>query len=302
MTLQDLAEQLNWPYIRSAGKEGGMSRTQRVRDILSAFSTDVLPDRFRIDLAEPEDGNGRVLQVRTPEQCVVQGDFEATLFRLAVHDDNVFTSLCKAMPPGACAAIYFDKVRERSRRALFRFDRYCQTLGQFKNDEGDPSTSLSAVLETLQTDALNIHKNIYARTPHGLQGAAKALTTLLEEITTRNKDALTDNQYGRAAFSDEDEDSRNLYHQLVGKTDSGNNAGEHFILDALEDLAGEDLYPFKERLEAVLHRVEVNRAPKGFILKLAGIVRAAKMGITRKRATRAGDGERDVERGRKRMR
>jgi hypothetical protein len=302
MTLQDLAEELNWSYFRSVGKEGGMSRTQRVRDILSAFSTDVLPDRFRIDLAEPEDENGRVLQVRTPEQCVVQGDFEATLFRLAVHDDNVFTSLCKAMPPGACAAIYFDKAREGLRGALFRFDRYCQTLGQSKNDEGDPSACLGTIFETLQTDALNIHKNIHARAPHGLQGAAKALTYLLEEITTRNKDPLADNQYGRAAFSGEDEDSRNLYHQLVGKTDNDNNADDYFVLDALEDLAGEDLYPFKERLEAVLHRVEVNRAPKGFILKLAGIVRAAKMGITRKRATRAGDGERDIERGRKRMR
>lgn len=279
-----------------------MSRTQRVRDILSAFSTDVLPDRFRIDLAEPEDENGRVLQVRTPEQCVVQGDFEATLFRLAVHDDNVFTSLCKAMPPGACAAIYFDKVRERLRGALFRFDRYCQTLGQSKNDEGDPSACLGTVFETLQTDALNIHTNIHARAPHGLQGAAKALTYLLEEIATRNKDPLADNQYGRTAFSGEDEDSRNLYHQLVGKTDNDNNADDYFVLNSLEDLAGEDLYPFKERLEAVLHRVEVNRAPKGFILKLAGIVRAAKMGITRKRATRAGVGERDVERGRKRMR
>lgn len=279
-----------------------MSRTQRVRDILSAFSTDVLPDRFRTDLTEPEDGNGRVLQIRTPEQCVVQGDFEATLFRLAVHDDNVFTSLSKAMPPGACAAIYFDKVLERSRRALSKFDRYCQTLEQSKNADGDPSACLTAVLETLQTDSLNIHKNIHARAPHGLQGAAKALTSLLEEITTRNKDALADNPYGQTAFSDEDEDSRNLYHQLVGKTDNDNNAGEHFILGALEDLAGEDLYPFKERLEAVLHRVEVSRAPKGFILKLVGIVRAAKIGITRKRATRAGDGERDVERGRKRMR
>lgn len=279
-----------------------MSRTQRVRDILSAFSTDVLPDRFRIDLTEPEDGSGRFLQIRTPEQCVVQGDFEATLFRLAVHDDNVFTSLSKAMPPGACAAIYFDKVLERSRRALSKFDRYCQTFGQSKNADGDPSACLAAVLETLQTDTLNIHKNIHARAPHGLQGAAKALTSILEEITTRDKDSLADNPYGQTAFSDEDEDSRNLYHQLVGKTDNDNNAGEHFILDALEDLAGEDLYPFKERLEAVLHRVEVGRAPKGFILKLAGIVRAAKMGITRKRATRAGDGERDVERGRKRMR
>ncbi|KAL4920335.1 hypothetical protein BDW62DRAFT_199056 [Aspergillus aurantiobrunneus] len=301
VTLEDLAERLNWLYLRSAGEEGGMSRTQRVRDILSAFSTDVLPEEFRVDLVESEDETGHILpeRLRTPEQCVVQGDFEATAFRLAVHDDNVFTSLCKAMPPGACAAIYFDKMLERSRKALSKFDQHCQTLGKPDEDgDKDKALSLADVLETLQANTLNIHKNIHTRTPNGLQGAAKALTTLLEDISTRDKDALARNRYGRVSFADENEDSRNLYHQLIGKADD--NAVEHFILDALADLSGEDLYPFRERLQAVLHRVEVNRAPKGFILKLGGIVRVAEMGLTRKRAARAGEGE--AERGRKRVR
>ncbi|KAL6239144.1 hypothetical protein BDW75DRAFT_236841 [Aspergillus navahoensis] len=293
-SIETLAERLNWPYVRSGIEEGGMSRTQRVRDILSAFSIEVLPEEFRVDLVEsdpePEDtGHSRISRKkrRTPEQCVVQGDMEATIFRLAVHDDNVFTSLCKAMPPGACAAIYFDKVLERSRRILSAFDRYCRTLGG-PGEEAIDKVFMAAVVRTLKTNTLNIHKNIHARTPHGLQGAAKALTTILEDISTRNKDALAVNQYGRVSFlpananrsadGEEDEDSRNLYHQLIGLTDGDEDEEGYFVLDALADLPGEVLYPFWERLGAVLARVEVNRAPRGFIMRLAGIVHVAEAG------------------------
>lgn len=75
---------------------------------MSAFNKITLPEVFRPDLVEI------ARQVRKPEQCVVQGDFEATMFRLAVHDDDVYFSLSKAMPAGACAAIYFDKILQKS--------------------------------------------------------------------------------------------------------------------------------------------------------------------------------------------
>ncbi|KAL4743585.1 hypothetical protein BDV11DRAFT_214168 [Aspergillus similis] len=304
-TLETLAERLDWPYVCS-DVEGGMSRTQRVRDILSAFSTEILQEDFRVEPveseSEPEDTNYSRMSPkkrRTPEQCVVQGDMEATIFRLAVHDDNVFRSLCKAMPPGACAAIYFDKMLERSRSILSEFDRYCRTLGG-PYEDGDKSKvlSMAAVVQTIRNNILNIHKNIHVRAPHGLQGAAKALTSILEDISTRNKDALADNQYGCvsllpanvnwSADDEDDEYSRNLYHQLIGSADDDEDES-HFVLDALADLPGEVLYPFRERLGAVLARVEVNRAPRGFIMRLAGIVRIAEagtdmgIGITRKR-------------------
>lgn len=82
---------------------------------MSAFNKITLPEDFRPDLV------AIARQVRKPEQCVVQGDFEATMFRLAVHDD-VYFSLSKAMPAGACAAIYFDKILQKSQKLLSDFD------------------------------------------------------------------------------------------------------------------------------------------------------------------------------------
>jgi hypothetical protein len=238
---------------------------------------------------------------------------EATVFQLAVHDDNVFTSLCKAMPPGACAAIYFDKMLARSRSILSEFDTYCRTLGgPYEDGDKGKVLSMAAVVQTLRTNILNIHKNIHVRAPHGLQSAAKALITILEDISTRNKDALADNPYGHVSFlpasanwsadGEDDEDSRNLYHQLIGSADDDEEEG-HFVLDALADLSGKVLYPFRERLGAVLARVEVNRAPRGFIMRLAAIVHVAdggtdmRIGITRKRSGATQD-----ESGRKRVR
>ncbi|PTU16949.1 hypothetical protein P175DRAFT_0488288 [Aspergillus ochraceoroseus IBT 24754] len=295
--LETVAVQLNWPYVRSEF-EGGMSRAQKVRDIMSAFSTSILPEEFRPDLIDDDDDDDRSSSStghphhppRTPEQCVVQGDFEATMFRLAVHDVNVFASLCKAMPAGACAAIYFDKVQQQSRKLLLDFDRSCHPAAAPSPPPPPPPPTprkieamTSALATQLQENVARIQRNLALRAPHGMEGAAKALVTLLEEICRRNKDALDggSTRWGRASFpgereeeeEEEDEDQRNLYQQLVGKTTHDDE--ECFVLDALEHLAGSDLHQFREKLRALLHKNEVNRAPRAYILKLAALVRAA---------------------------
>ncbi|EAW11853.1 uncharacterized protein ACLA_006100 [Aspergillus clavatus NRRL 1] len=258
--LEAVAEQLNCPYVLSQS-EGGMSRSQKVRDIMSAFNAETLSDEFRLDLVESADHS------RTPEQCVVQGDFEATIFRLALHDDAVYSSLCKAMPSGACAAIYFDKVQENSRRLLVEFDHYCQT-GQLPEDQ--ISIEVDDVVKQLRRNVNRIQQNIVSRAPHGSEGAAKALVILLEDICNRNKDALDGNRWERVTFDGEDEDQRNLYYQLIGRADE---TGEFFILETLEKIQPRALDQFGDRLGRILQKVEVNRAPKAYILRLSALVR-----------------------------
>lgn len=255
-----------------------MSRPQKVRDIMSAFSTVTLPEDFRLDLVED------VAQSRTPEECVVQGDFEATMFRLAVHSDAVYTSLCKAMPPGACAAIYFDKVQEKTRKLLADFDRYCHT-GQ---SPAEGTVEVGSVVNDLQHNVDRIQANIIARAPHGTEGAVKTLVTLLEDVCNRNKDALDGNRWGRITFHGEDEDQRNLYHQLIGKADETH---ECFILDALEHIPATDLHQFRSRMKYILQRIEVNRGPRSYILKLGALVRIAESpGSAQKRPATATTG------------
>ncbi|PYI20615.1 hypothetical protein BO86DRAFT_385119 [Aspergillus japonicus CBS 114.51] len=257
-----IAHESDWPYSPFEA-HGGMNRQEMVRDIMSAFDSAILPEDFRPDLAGDEPG-----QARTPEQCVVQGDFAATLFRLAVHDDAVYASLRKAMPIGACTAIYFDKVQQRLRSLLAGFDRYCQT-GQLPT--GVRVLTARTVLEEIHGHVHRIQRSIVARAPHGADGAAKALVTLLEDICGRNRDPLEGNTWGRETFDGEDEDRRNLYHQLVGRT---NETGDFFVLDVLEQLPLQDLRQFEEKLKGVLRKVEVDRAPKAYIIRLDALIRA----------------------------
>ncbi|KAJ5092061.1 hypothetical protein NUU61_006931 [Penicillium alfredii] len=273
--LEAVADRLDWQYLRAEGdgRGAGMTRAEKVRDILSAFSPVTLPEDFRGDLAET------TTQTRTAEQCVVQGDFEATMFRLGVHDDGVFSSLCKAMPAGACAAIYFDKVQEQSRRLLADFDRYCAT-GERPADAaaspGGGAVEVREVVAQLGRSVTHIRANIAARAPHGSEGAAKALVSILEAVAARNKDPLDGNRWGRVSFHGEDEDQRNVFYLLIGAADPDTDPDSgFFVLDALEALPPADLRQFAEKLRDILRRIEVNRAPKPYLLRLGALVRAA---------------------------
>ncbi|KAJ9238269.1 hypothetical protein DTO169E5_4813 [Paecilomyces variotii] len=247
------------------GRSTVMSRQEKVRDIFSAFDESTLPEEFRPELVERTDVS------RRPEQCVVQGDFVATMFRLAVHDNNVYTSLRKAMPAGACAAIYFDKAQQRSRKILAEFDTYCQT-GQLPPKRA--SMEVVDVAEELRLLVDQIEANVSARRPNGITGAAEALVTLLEDISGRNVDAFEGNRWGRTPLPGEDEDDRNLYEQLIGQSDDENG---FFVLDALEELPPDVLQQYQSNLMGVLRRIESerNRARVPYILKLQALLRMA---------------------------
>lgn len=277
--LEAVADGLNWQYLRveGDGRTTGMTRTEKVRDVLSAFSTKVLPEDFRQDLAET------TTQTRAAEQCVVQGDLEATIFRLAVHDDAVFGSLCKAMPAGACAAIYFDKIQEQIRRLFVDFDRYCAT-GDLPAGSGSPSggiVEVDRVVEQLRRLVARIHANILTRAPHGTEGAAKVLVSILESIASRNRDALEGNSWNRTSFSNEDEDQRNLHHLLIGPDDMDLDPEEElFVLSALEALPSSDLIQFIPKLREAQRKIEVSRAPRVYLLRLGRLVRAAETAVS----------------------
>lgn len=59
------------------------------------ISMNTLPADFRPNLVDNSDQN------RSPAECVVQGDLQATVFRLALHDGNVYKALLGAMPSAA---------------------------------------------------------------------------------------------------------------------------------------------------------------------------------------------------------
>lgn len=257
--IQAVAVQLQCPY-DSGGAEEDVSHFHKVKDTISAFDENTLPEDFRPDLVD--DSN----QHRSPAECVVQGDLQATVFRLALHDDNVYTALLGAMPPAASAILYFDKILAKSQRLLANFDRYCRT--------GEPPADGSNVepdhvVRILQRYINRTHTNIIARAPYGIPQAARSLVTLLADISNRNQDALEGNQWNRHAFHGESADDRNLYHMLIDR------ATEFPILEALELLSGAELHPLTSDLGNIFGRNQVIFAPAAFLERLGTLVRAA---------------------------
>jgi hypothetical protein len=272
--MEDIAKRVKWPYLADAsspvesGTESptGMSRPDKARDIISAFSETTMPDEFRPELAEA------VGEPRSPEECVVQGDFEATMFRLAVHDDAVYTSLRKVMPAGARAAIFFDKAQRRLKALLADFDRYRQT-GAPRHD--GRTLEIPFMVAELRALLQDIHRNVLIRSPLGAKAATRALMNLLHEVTNRNYDAYEKSEWDRRAPRGETADDRNLYVQLICNMDEG-----LFVLDCLDCIPDTVLPQWTSQLESELEALRENGAPLPYVRKLQGLIAGERSGAS----------------------
>ncbi|KAF3481772.1 uncharacterized protein GIQ15_04531 [Arthroderma uncinatum] len=267
--MKDICQKVKWPYIPTPGtptdmsqyNSTPMSRPEKARDLLSAFSADTMPDEFRPELVET------IGQPRTPEQCVVQGDFEATMFRLAVHDESVYASLRKVMPSGARAAIFFDKIQRRIRALLVDFNQYRQKGTPRQSDR--MALEVDVVAEEMRAHLRQIQKNTLSRSPRGFKGAAEALLYLLRTICQYNFDSFEASTWDRASGSDETAEDRNLYFQLIYNPVDGD---DFFVLSCLELLPEEVLQQITPQLDAIFSDMQMNGAPVPYLRKLHSII------------------------------
>ncbi|OJD15611.1 hypothetical protein AJ78_04131 [Emergomyces pasteurianus Ep9510] len=252
--MEAISRKARWPFVvdpdspGASGQEYGesMSRPEKVRDILSAFSETTMPDDFRPDQVET------INQPRTPEQCVVQGDFEATMFRLAVHDDNVYLSLRKAMPSPARSAIFFDKAQKKTRALLLDFDRYCQ-FGTSRRD--GPGLEIHVVVDQLHQIVAQIESNIALRAPDSHRNAPDALIGILRDVVNYNRNVFDGNSWGRVPPAGETENDRNLFSQVIGHPEI---SGQYFVLDVLERLPRATLREWEPQLESIMHKIPMS--------------------------------------------
>ncbi|KAM5434191.1 hypothetical protein MferCBS31731_006813 [Microsporum ferrugineum] len=267
--MEDICHKVNWTYTPTPGtppdltqcNPTSMTRPEKARDLLSAFSADTMPEEFRPELVET------ISQPRTPEQCVVQGDFEATMFRLAVHDENVYASLRKVMPSGARAAIFFDKIQRRIRALLADFNRYRQKGIPRQSDH--TALEVDVVAEEMRAHLRQIRKNMFSRSPHGFKGAAESLLFLLRIVCQFNYDAFEASRWDRPSESDETAEDRNLYFQLIYNPV---DTDDFFVLSCLELLPEDVLQHITPQLDAIFTEMQMNSAPVPYLRKLHSII------------------------------
>ncbi|KMU80693.1 hypothetical protein CISG_08757 [Coccidioides immitis RMSCC 3703] len=238
--IEEIAKKRSWPYFpgvtspadSSNGGPESMSRPQKARDILSAFSKSAMPDEFRPDLVET------INQPRTPEQSCPQE-----------REQDIF----------------FDKIQARIRILFAEFDLYRET-GAVRRD--GTALEIPVVVEELKGRLDQIQRNILARSPHGSIGAAEALIHLLREVSTRNYDAFEDADWDRPVPAGEQEEERNLYLQLI---DQSGHTDSFFVLDCLEILPDLVVRQWTPQLAAIFNAIHANGASLFILAQIAGI-------------------------------
>ncbi|KAK2750141.1 hypothetical protein FQN57_004637 [Myotisia sp. PD_48] len=260
--------QSGWLYVsaRSSASNSdaestpAMSRSDKARDLLSTFSETIMPEEFRPDLFEA------ISKTLTPEQCVIQRDLEGTIFRLAVHDDNVYSSLRKVMPAGARAAIFFEKILRRINQLLEDFRKYSRTGARRRSDS--KILEIPAVCREVREYLSMIRKNITIRSPHGSY-AAQALVGILRAVSNYNLDAFENIQWNRQAVAGETPQDRNLYVQLIYFPVK---ADECFVLDCLELLPNDILSQYCPQLQGVLADLKGHGAPMDYLRRIQALI------------------------------
>jgi hypothetical protein len=249
-----------------------MDRAHKVRDILSTFDKNTLPNEFRTDIFE------RINLRREPAECMKPLDLEGTIFQLAVNDPAVYKSLSVAQPVEARVADVFDKVANRIRRTLTAFDVYAST-GNEREDLPEPPTSVKDLAERLRQFVDIIKVEVDERHPHGADRAAACIILLLLEVCKRNRDAFENNTWGRRGPRGETEDDRNLFQVLIAHVATDRPP---FALDALQALPQEalDTHDRREQLDGIKDLLHRHQAPVAYRRILLRIIESLDGGVS----------------------
>jgi len=240
----------------------GMSKQDTVRDILSTFEINVLPEQYL------EEQYSFITRRRTLAECLVPGELDATIFRLAMNDDDVYRALRETQPAPPCASHYYNKMRYRISALISAFDTYC-TRGTPSTANGTP-LEVEVVAARLLDHVRRIDKNLSMRGQDGNGEAADCLIVALYEVCVRDRDAFEGIRWRRRAKRDEREEDRNLYHQLIRRL----NEDDAFVLDVLAKLPAWALQQRLSRLVQIRDLVDQRITPPLYEAKLRGIIAA----------------------------
>lgn len=252
----------------TSSQAGDQDRTEWVvQDMLSVFDERRLPEEYGTQ--------DFVVNISTDETSleglVNHENLAATIYGLARHDPKFRRRLRKALTKDFCAVQFLEKMRARIWGAVLgRLGRHI-TSG-FQSDPNILMETAARLWGCIQ----QIQKYFEDRAPLTRQVrsmAAELVVDLLHSVCERNKDIYTQITWTRTTQDPEDERDRNLFHNLIGGADKGEEE-DYFALTFFAGLAPYERMHLLDRLNELLDRLRRCRAPKGYIEKLERIVQA----------------------------
>lgn len=252
----------------SSSNAGDQDRTEWVvQDMLSVFDERRLPEEYgRQDMVENIPTESTSLgSLVSPENLA------ATIYGLARHDPKFRRRLRKALTRDFCANQFLEKMRARIwTSVLGRLDRHIAS-----GPQSDPNIVMETA-DRLRACIQQIQKYVEDRAPLSMQvksTAAGILVDLLHSVCDRNTDIYTQINWTRTAQDPEDQDDRNLFHNVIGGADE-EEEDDYFALTFFSGLAPDAWMYLLDRLLQLLVKLRRNDAPRSYIEKLERVVQA----------------------------
>lgn len=213
-----------------------------LQDMLSVFDP-ALPQEY-----------GRAFVDRVPPgPTYFPGNLAATIFSIALYDDSFYNCLRDVLPPGLCAARYFEKQRDRAHEAMADLSVHAR--------EGRPAvTDVPTCARNLRLIVEEVRHDRQSRAPLSATVASHAAGVLVGILGRVVND------------SNRDENDRSLYLQLIGDPPRYSSAQpdwmtNDFVVAPLNEFPISEWSQFLDRLTTILEQIrghEVSR-PVGYL-------------------------------------
>lgn len=187
----------------------------------------------------------------------------ATVFSIALYDDALYNSLRDVLTPGLCAALYFEKQRNRAHDAIAELD----SSGR---EEPPAVMNVPTCARKLRLIVEEVRHNRQSRAPLSATVASHAAGVLVgilgRVVCDSNRDVYEAVTWKRDVSDDEDERDRNLYLQLIGDPPRYSRAPNwltnDFVIGPLSDFPMSDWTRFLDRLTTIHDQIRGYEMPR----------------------------------------
>ena len=239
------------------------TRADIICDILSSFDVITTPSQFRHRFADhiaPESSSG-------VNVILVQESLQATMYRLALRDDEFYRCLQQIVPREIRAIQYYKTEYKRAQDALQMLSQYAETgptVHQIPENDADVNVPACArYIRSIVNELCQDRDRRNSVTPLPaplLRRFAEILTKLIGRVVAGDRDIYDRPQWNAVRPLNEPLRDRNLFVYLIGDPPSDPGLPgwmtDHFVIDRLRNFPSSEWSHLLELFTTIKDTIE----------------------------------------------
>ena len=230
-------------------------RKDAVCDILAGFysSPTKTPEELEDEFVED-------VSLLPSSEILVEGNLQATIYRLAMRDNGFYKRLQEIVPNDARAKQYYETLYLRAQEAMERLTTYATNGPRTPRDLTIPECA--RVLRSLVHQMCQNKDARNAVAPLGAVVASRLaviLVRLIDRVVDFNQDIYANARWNRIQPANEHPRDRNLFAYLIGDPPSPwvpDWKTDYFVIDRLRGFPVNEWEHLTERLDTIRWRIE----------------------------------------------